>query len=131
MEAPIVLFDGVCHFCNYWVSFLLKNETTPRIVFSPQQSEFAQLIATQYSFSFSTIDSIVFIDNEKVYLRSAAVFQLLLHVRYPWKALRLFRWLPRFVTDALYRLVAKIRYRWFGKSSECKIYPKEVQHRFK
>ncbi|HPI53444.1 MAG TPA: DCC1-like thiol-disulfide oxidoreductase family protein [Chitinophagaceae bacterium] len=131
MESPVLLFDGVCPVCNFWVSFIIRHERDHVILFSAQQSAFAQQIFEQYHIQSVELQTIVFIEEGTVFTESAAVFQILRYLNHPWKALHVLRFIPRSMCNVIYRWVARHRYRWFGKMDQCKLYPHELRHRFK
>lgn len=83
----------------------------------------------QYGIEIPEADSIVFLENGKAYLKAQAVFLIAKYLRWPFKLLYYFKWLPDVVTNAVYDVVAKWRYRWFGKTTHCVLATPELQHR--
>jgi predicted DCC family thiol-disulfide oxidoreductase YuxK len=130
LTNPIVLFDGVCKFCNTSVQFVLAYNREENIHFSPLQSDFAKQLLTQFNLSSEDINTVVFIENGKAYTKSSAVFHISKHLTYPWKALYHFKHIPKNITDWIYGLIAKNRYSWFGKKNQCMIPKPEWRKRF-
>ena len=130
LTNPIVLFDGVCKFCNTSVQFVLAYNREENIHFSPLQSDFAKQLLTQFNLSSEDINTVVFIENGKAYTKSSAVFHISKHLTYPWKALYHFKHIPKNITDWIYGLIAKNRYSWFGKKNQCMIPKPEWRERF-
>ena len=114
-ENPIILFDGVCNFCNSAINFVLKQDKKGIFRFAPLQSETGQKLLNQYNLSTKEFDSFVLIDNGKVYKKSAASLQVMNKLPWYWKEAQLFRIIPTVFRDAIYDFIAKNRYKWFGK----------------
>ena len=127
--TPIVLFDGDCHFCNSSVQFIIKHDHKGIYYFAPLQSKRAQVLLEKYQIS-SDMNSIVLIENGKAYIKSTAVLRICRNLHGMWRFLYLFTILPKRVLDLFYDIIAKNRYRWFGKKTHCKIYPEEIRKRF-
>lgn len=124
--SPIILYDGICALCNFWVRFVLRRDRQGIFHFAALQSEAAQSFLQQHEVS-ADIDSIVLLDSGKAYLRSDAVARILERMGSP---LRIVRWIPRPLRDALYRLVAASRYRLFGRYESCPLPDPEYRSRF-
>ncbi len=128
--APILLFDGVCNFCNSAVQFVLKRNHLANIRFAPLQSEVAQSILLQYQLLPNKIDSIVFINKGKAFTKSTAALQVCKHLRRGWPLLYAFIIVPPFIRDFFYDWIAKNRYRWFGVREQCMIPDSSIKARF-
>ena len=122
MEAkqPIILFDGFCNLCNGTVDFLLKHDKQRQFSFVPLQSDEGKLLIHKYRIPADT-DSVLLIKLNQVYFESDASVEIAGMLRFPWKLLRVIKFIPRKVRDKVYRWVAKNRYRWFGKRESCRI----------
>ena len=129
MENPVVLFDGVCNLCNGLVQFVLEHEKTPDIKFGALQSEAGQRELKNHSID-SNSQSILFIEKNVVYEKSDAVFKIAKHLNSPWSWIVVFGILPKFMNDYFYEVVAKYRYRLFGKSETCKVPAERYSSRF-
>jgi predicted DCC family thiol-disulfide oxidoreductase YuxK len=128
-ENPVVFFDGVCNLCNASVQFILKRERSSVLCFAPLQGETFR--ALEIPGKELLPDSIVLFENGKLYTESAAVLRIARRLSFPWRWLALPGWLlPRFVRDPIYRLIARNRYRWFGKKDVCYLPTPELKLRF-
>ncbi len=125
----IILFDGVCNFCNSTVNFVLKQDKKNILLFAPLQSEAAQKILEQYKLSKSNFDSFVFVDGDKIYIKSSAALKVMGKLPW-WKWTQVFWIVPKPLRDWVYSFVSKHRYKWFGKKEQCMIPTQEVRKRF-
>ncbi|MEP7376563.1 MAG: thiol-disulfide oxidoreductase DCC family protein [Chitinophagaceae bacterium] len=128
-ENPVVLFDGVCNYCNAMVNFSIRNDKKAVIKFAPLQSETGRKLKEKYQIN-PEIDSVILIDQEKVYTYSNAALRITKYLRWPSKALYAFVIVPKFIRQPFYKWVAKNRYKWFGKRDTCMIPSPEVRARF-
>ncbi len=126
----ILLFDGLCNLCNGAVNFILKRDKIGKFKFAALQSEIGNKLCKQHNIDTNIIDSIVLIKNDKVYIKSTAVLEILKDMPIGWRVFRSGIILPKVIRDYLYDLIAKHRYRIFGKKDECPIPPEDVQDRF-
>jgi len=130
MNNPVLLFDGVCNLCNGFVRIVLKHEKEPTIKFSALQSQEGIQITEKFHLHEKGIDSIVFIENNVAYVKSSAALKIAKHLKAPWSFVTVFRFLPQGIADFLYDLIAKYRYRIFGKSDKCMIPDQKWKSRF-
>jgi predicted DCC family thiol-disulfide oxidoreductase YuxK len=128
--GPLVLFDGVCNLCDASVRFLLRRDRTGALRFAPIQSAAGQRVLGRHGLPLSGWDSFVFLDEGAAYLRSAAVFRVARYLRAPWPLVRIFRFLPRRLTDRVYNLVSLNRYALFGRKAECMVPDAALRRRF-
>jgi len=129
-DKPIILFDGVCNFCNAGINFIIKQDKKNIFRFAALQSNAGQQLAGQYHLPKKNFDSFILIDKSKVYSRSAAGFKIYGKLPWYWKWTQIFWIVPRFITDAVYDFVARNRYKWFGKKEQCMIPAPDVRNRF-
>lgn len=114
-----LLFDGVCNLCNIAVRFVLKRDPVGRVRFASLQSEAGrQLLAAHGE---QPRESMVLIVNGALYTRSSAALRLAGFLRAPWPALKLALVVPPFLRDAVYDLVSRNRYGWFGRTDACRL----------
>jgi predicted DCC family thiol-disulfide oxidoreductase YuxK len=125
----IVLFDGVCNFCESSVQFIIKHDKTNTLKFASLQSETGLKLLQHYHMS-SDLEGVVFIENKKAYFKSKAAFEIAKYFGGIWAQLRIFRILPLFLTDFVYDIVANNRYKWFGKKDACMLPSPEIRSRF-
>lgn len=121
MNEGLVLFDGVCNFCNYWVQFAIKRNKKKNLRFGSLQGNTAQEILPRYQIDPSILKSVVFIENNTAYQSSTAVLKICKHLDGGWKLLSLFLIIPSFLRDPVYNWIGKNRYKWFGKKESCMI----------
>ncbi len=127
-KHAIVLFDGVCNLCNGAVNFIIQRDQEAVFLFVPMQSAYGQeLLKTD---KINT-DSIQLIKDDRIYIESDAVLEILKDLTGIWQMFRIFKWIPQSIRDALYRFIAKNRYRILGEKDACMIPDPEVIKRFK
>jgi predicted DCC family thiol-disulfide oxidoreductase YuxK len=128
--VAVVLFDGVCNLCNGSVRFIIERDPRARFQFAPLQSPVAdRLIGAQVDRA-SLPDSIVLVDEGRLYVRSSAALRIARGLRFPWPLAWVFMVVPRPIRDWVYDLIARHRYAWFGKRDECMVPTSEVRGRF-
>lgn len=127
----IILFDGVCNLCNGAVQWVINRDQSDIFRFAPLQSAIAEDLLGARAIDTSKMDSIVFIDpGTAYYIKSDAALEIARNIKgYGW-APALFSWLPRSFRDAIYDLIAKNRYRLFGKKDQCMIPTAELNAKF-
>ncbi|MGE3458488.1 MAG: thiol-disulfide oxidoreductase DCC family protein, partial [Kofleriaceae bacterium] len=118
-DAPTVLYDGVCGLCARSVRWILRHERDHELVFAPLQGPTADAMRARWPEIPATIDTVVFVDRDRVHLRSKAFFHLASHLRAPWRWMHALRRVPGFLPDIGYRLIAAVRYRVWGKADVC------------
>lgn len=126
----IILFDGVCNLCSSIVRFIIKRDTQKKYLFAALQSESGQQFLKKYGFPESDFNSFVLIKDDKCYQKSSAGIILLHNMGGYWKLFYAFKYIPEPVRDFFYDLVAKYRYRVFGKKDACMIPDKDLISRF-
>jgi predicted DCC family thiol-disulfide oxidoreductase YuxK len=129
-NQSVILFDGVCNFCNYWVNFIIKHDKQAIFKFASLQSEAGKIMSLKYKIDPSKVDSVILIENNQAYIYSDAAIKIAYQ-------LNSFKWIyflgkmtPRIIRDFIYKFVAKNRYNWFGKKSSCMIPTPELKNRF-
>jgi predicted DCC family thiol-disulfide oxidoreductase YuxK len=126
----IILFDGVCNFCNRTVNIILKHDQDAHFQFAPSQSTAGINLLQQFKLDQKAGASVILIDNDKVYTKTDAVIQIATHLK-GWPRLFSFiKFIPRPIRDFAYDLVAKNRYTLFGKMETCRIPEESIRHRF-
>jgi len=127
---PVVLFDGVCNLCNSSVQFLIRKDRQARLRFASLQSEFGQAVLQKFNLPQNNFNSFVLLEGEKIYLRSSAALRITRYLGGFWRVFQIFWIVPPFVRNALYDLIARNRYKWFGKKTECMMPRPELKERF-
>jgi len=126
----IILFDGVCNFCNYWVNFIIDRDKQNIFKFAALQSEKGRDLLDKFSLPKDDFDSFILISDAKIFIKSSAAFEIAKHLSGWPKLFFHFKFLPRSFTDFLYNLVAKNRYKIFGKKDVCRIPTPEEKSKF-
>lgn len=129
-EHPIVVFDGVCPFCHFWVRFLFKRDREQCFRFCTAQSPIGQKLLKHFGHDPDDLDSVLLIDQSQCYSKSDAVTGILARLPRPWRWGRFIAFIPRLLRDAVYTLVARHRYRWFGRYDHCPLMSKSQRQRF-
>jgi predicted DCC family thiol-disulfide oxidoreductase YuxK len=129
-QQPLILFDGVCNFCNSSVNFVIKKDKKAQIQFAPLQSEKGRLFLRQYNYPENNLNSFVFIEDGKVYTQSTAALRVSRYLKGLWPLCYGFIIVPKFIRNGIYNWVAKNRYKWFGKKDQCMIPSPNVRSRF-
>jgi predicted DCC family thiol-disulfide oxidoreductase YuxK len=120
----------VCNLCSHAVDFILAHERDQVIRFAAAQSAAGQDLLRKHGFDAEDLTTLVFIKGGMVHVRSDAALEVARHLRLPWRMLRGFRLVPRPFRDAVYGLVARNRYRWFGKRESCRAPTPGLRSRF-
>jgi predicted DCC family thiol-disulfide oxidoreductase YuxK len=127
---PIILFDGVCNLCNSSVQFVIKHDPAAVFRFASLQGKTGQQLLKQYSLSSNDLNSFVLIRDNKAYTRSAAALTVAKQLTGFTRLLYGFIIVPPFIRNAVYNLIAKNRYKWFGKKDSCMLPTTALQSRF-
>lgn len=132
MTDRIVLFDGVCNFCNASVNFIIDRDPESQFRFAPLQSDVAKELLQKHGMKVpeGDPDTIVLVDGEHAYERSGAALRIARRLTSPWKIMFAFIIVPWFLRDLAYVIIAKNRYRLFGKSDTCRVPTPDVRARF-
>ena len=130
VQNPVILFDGVCNLCNGSVLFILNRDPSGIFRFAPLQSETGKNLLSKFDLPNDKLDSIILVENNEYYLRSTAALKILQRLGALWKIVYVFMLVPRPVRDYIYEIVARNRYKWYGKRAECMIPSSDIESRF-
>jgi predicted DCC family thiol-disulfide oxidoreductase YuxK len=126
---PIVFFDGVCGLCNRFVDFVLPRDRREVFRFAPLQGETARRLIDRAD--IDSLKSILLCDGRGVHRQSTAVVRILYRLGGVWKVIAVALWLiPRPIRDLGYKLIARSRYRLFGKREACRLPTPDERRRF-
>ena len=128
--GPVMLFDGVCNLCNGWVHFAIARDPEARLRFAAVQSPLGQAFLARHGLPLDVYDSFYFVEDGVAYEKSAAWFRMVRHLRWPWPWFRAGAIVPRGLRDVVYDLVARNRYRWFGRQEVCMVPTPNIAARF-
>ena len=128
-RGGVVVFDGVCNLCNAWVRFVIRRDPRGRFSFAPFDSAAAGSLLGKGG-STGEPQSVILVQQGEVYRKSTAVFRIARGLRFPWSLLWAFMAVPRPIRDWAYGVVARRRYRWFGKADNCMVPTPDLRARF-
>ncbi len=130
MEKPILLFDGVCNLCNSTVQFVLKHDKKAYFKFASLQSVYGQAFLKKHHLPTTNFNTFILIEGNSHTTKSTAILKVFRQLSGLWPVLYIFIILPKIIRDPVYNLIAKNRYRIFGKKDSCMIPNKNVLSRF-
>ena len=126
----IILFDGVCNFCNSAINFVIKRDKKARLHFAPLQSTTGQQLLATHQLPTDEMKTFVFIEKGRAYTRSTAALRVCKYLNGLWPLCYVFIIIPKFIRDGVYNWVARNRYKWFGIKQECMIPTPDISSRF-
>ncbi|SHK77878.1 thiol-disulfide oxidoreductase DCC family protein [Rhodothermus profundi] len=129
-QHGIVLFDGVCNLCNGFINFVIDRDPAGYFKFGALQSEAARPYLERFGLQPDYLDSIILIEGGRCYRDSTAALRILRRLRGLWPLLYGLIVVPRPLRDAVYRWVARHRYRWFGRRAQCRVPTPDLLARF-
>ncbi|HHD82156.1 MAG TPA: DUF393 domain-containing protein [Campylobacterales bacterium] len=127
-DYNLVLFDGVCNFCEASVNFIIKHDSQKKFHFMTQSSEEAEAFMAQEG--VEELDTIMLFSKGKLYTHSDAALMIAKELEGWHRHFYIFRFVPRLVRDMVYKVAAKYRYKIFGKKEQCMMPSDEVRERF-
>jgi predicted DCC family thiol-disulfide oxidoreductase YuxK len=130
MEHPVILFDGVCNYCNALVNWVMRLDRKGVFRFATLQSEHGRALLRQYGLPEEQLDSVVLVEKGKAYIKSDAALRIGHHLPWWLQETRVLWVVPRPFRDAIYDFIARNRYKWFGKKESCMVPTAEQRERF-
>jgi len=134
MSPDLILYDGICGLCNWSVRFIIRHDSKQAFLFAPLQGEiakrYAAVVPDDDLFKSLILIRLFRTDAATVHLKSEAILFILDSLGGVWWVLSWFRVLPRGILDWIYDLIARNRYRWFGKYDACPVPPPAIRSRF-
>lgn len=130
MEKQVIFFDGVCNLCNSSVNFIIDRDKDMAFKYAALQSSYATELLRPKGVDVSRLESIVLYQNGKVYTKSSAALKIARQLSGAWPIFYGLMILPKFIRDFFYNIIAKNRYKWFGKKNECRIPTPELKDLF-
>lgn len=128
---PVLLFDGVCNLCNGSVQFIIRRDPEARIRFAALQSNAARSLLASIGVQPESLpDSMVLVENGTMFTRSTAVLRVVKQLRFPWPLLYVLVIIPPPLRNWMYDIIARRRYRWFGRQDACMMPTPGLQARF-
>ncbi len=129
-DRHIVIFDGVCNFCNGAVNFIIKRDPKGLFVFTPMQTELARQLMQKHHIFNVGIDTFLLIRNDRCFVFSTAALEIARDLTGGWFLFNGFRIIPAFMRDFFYKLFARNRYALFGRTEHCMVPSEELKSRF-
>ena len=128
----IVFFDGECNFCCSWINTIIKNDPKGRFKFSQNQSDFSRKFFLNMSgaIDIDGFSSIVLYSDGKFLIKSTAVLEIARNLKFPFPLVYFFKIVPVFISDYVYGVFSKNRYKWFGKKQNCMVPDEGIRSRF-
>lgn len=125
----LILFDGECNFCDHGVQFIIKRDPTGYYKFASLQSNIGMDLLKKYHIP-EDMDSFLLIEDNKCYFKSSAALRICKSLTGIWKLFYILILVPKPLRNLLYDVLAKNRYKWFGKKDSCMIPSPEIRNRF-
>jgi len=130
-NKKIILFDGVCNLCNGAVQFVIKRDKKDMFRYAALQSEIGEKLVKERGIDTAKMDSIILVDpGVAYYTKSDAALEIAKGFGGLWFLFQVFKWIPTSLRNFIYDIVARNRYRWFGKKDQCMIPTPELQAKF-
>jgi len=127
----IIIFDGLCNLCSSSVQFIIRHDVGNHFLFTNNQSNTAKKLLANTSLLLQpTIGTIILIENDQIFQKSTAVLRIAEKLRFPISLAYFFIIIPQSIRDFFYTLIAKNRYRWFGKKVACWVPTLALKKRF-
>lgn len=130
MHQPVILFDGVCNLCSGFVQFIIKRDKSGKFKFASLQSVYAKDKLKSTGINSDELSTVVFISGNRIYTKSTAALKIAKELGGSWRLLYPLIIIPKFLRDGVYNLIAKNRYKWFGKQESCMLPDPELRSRF-
>ena len=129
-KHPVILFDGVCNLCSASVQYVIKHDPQRIFRFASLQSSFAQKILSNHNLKINDYNSFVLFTDNKIYTRSTAALLVAKKLKGFIRFSYAFIIMPKFIRDTVYNIIAKNRYKWFGKKQACWLPTPELKNLF-
>jgi len=129
-QFPVIIFDGICNLCCGWIQYLIRKDKTMKFRFASIQSKTGQKLLNADHQQYKMMESILYLKDNQFFQESTAVLEILIDLGGFWKIVAVLKLIPKPIRDYFYQLIAKRRYRYFGKRSTCMLPTNENKKRF-
>lgn len=129
-DHKIILFDGVCNLCNGSVNFFITRDKKDIFRFAALQSDIGIELQKNLNIDHENIESFILIDGSKYYKKSTAALKVAAMLGFPYNLLYPLLVIPPFIRNSVYDVIAKYRYKWFGKKNTCRVPALEERAKF-
>ncbi len=131
-NKQLILFDGVCNLCNTSVLVIIKNDVGNKFLFAPLQGKIGLKVVSEFQIDTQKIDSFLLYlpKQNKLYYKSEAALRVAAQLRFPFYMIQALFIIPKFIRNWGYDIIAKYRYKWFGKKEACMVPTPELSAKF-
>lgn len=130
-KKDIILFDGICNFCNSYINYVITHDEHNRFVFASLQSDVAKELSLVHQIDLQSLNSIIVIHNKRILTRSDGIIHIAKHLKSKWSwILFAIEFIPQSIRNYIYTLIANRRYNWFGQMNSCMVPTPEVRDKF-
>jgi len=129
-QNPVIFFDGVCNLCSASVQFAIEHDKKDIFKFTALQGNYAKTILPKYNVDLNKIDSIILVENDNLYTKSTAALKIARKLSGLWPMLYIFIVIPKSIRDWFYDIIAKNRYKWWGRQESCWVPTAELKQKF-
>lgn len=126
----VIFFDGICNLCNASVQFAIERDKKNLFKFTALQGEYAKAVLPKFNVDLSQLNSIILLEDGQLYTKSTAALKIARKLNGLWPALYVFILVPKFIRDWFYDIIAKNRYKWWGRQESCWLPTPELKQRF-
>lgn len=130
MAQSVIFFDGVCNLCNASVQFVIEHDKENLFKFTALQSSYAQEVLPQFNVDPSKLNSTLLLENGVLYTKSSSALRVARRLNGLWPLLFGFIIVPKFIRDWFYDIIAKNRYKWWGKQESCWVPTPDLKSKF-
>jgi predicted DCC family thiol-disulfide oxidoreductase YuxK len=121
IDGKVILFDGVCNFCNSSVNFIIDNDKQNVFRFASLQSDFGQKSLKQFNLPTDILSTLILISDNKYFTKTTAALKIAKDLSFPYNLSYVFIIVPPFIRNIFYNIISRNRYKWFGKKDSCRI----------
>jgi predicted DCC family thiol-disulfide oxidoreductase YuxK len=118
-DKPIIVFDGHCVLCSGFARFVLRFDRSKSFRLLPAQSPLGTTVYKHYGLDPIDYQTNILIENGRAYFKSDGSIRMFTRLGFPWNIALLLRLIPTRLRDRLYSIVARNRFRWFGRQEVC------------
>jgi predicted DCC family thiol-disulfide oxidoreductase YuxK len=129
-EQPIIFFDGVCNLCNASVQFVIEHDKKDQFKFTALQGDYAKEFLPKFNVDPQGLNTILLLQERKLYSKSSAALRIAKKLNGLIPLLSVFLIVPKFIRDWFYDIIAKNRYKWWGKEESCWVPTPELKSKF-
>lgn len=130
LNKPIIFFDGVCNLCNASVQFVIAHDNKDQFGFTAIQGELAKNVLPKFNVDQTQLSTVLLLEDGKLYTKSSAALRIAKKLDGAWPLLYGFIIIPKFIRDWFYNIIAKNRYKWWGREESCWIPTPALKSKF-